>query len=80
MSETVAQIVAQLGGLSHQERVAIAHAALLSFEPEDIDAEEAWDNELVRRAEQIHSGDAVGIPTEQVFAEWRARRSIGRPD
>jgi putative addiction module component (TIGR02574 family) len=75
MSETLSQIVAQLGGLSQQERAALAHAVLLSLEPEDVDAEEAWDKELVRRAARIRSGEATGIPAEQVFAEWRRGRS-----
>lgn len=75
MSETVAQIVAQLGGLSQQERAALAHAVLLSLEPEDPDAEEAWDKELARRAARIRNGEATGIPAEQVFADWRRGRS-----
>ena len=43
MSDAVAQIVAQLNTLSQQERAALAHAVLLSLEPEDPDAEDAWD-------------------------------------
>jgi putative addiction module component (TIGR02574 family) len=74
MSETVAQIVAQLGGLSRQERAALARAVLLSLEPEDPDVEEAWDKELARRAARIRSGEASGIPAEQVFADWRRGR------
>lgn len=71
MSEAVAQIVSQLGSLSQQDRAALARAVLLSLEPEDPDAEDAWDKELVRRAERIRSGEAAGIPAEEVFAEWR---------
>jgi putative addiction module component (TIGR02574 family) len=74
MSEAVAQIVAQLGGLSRQERAALARVVLLSLEPEDPDAEEAWDKELARRVARIRSGEALGIPAEQVFAEWRRGR------
>lgn len=71
MSEEVARIVTQLGGLSQEERTALAHAVLLSMEPEDPDAEAAWDEELVRRADRIRSGQATGVPAEQVFAEPR---------
>jgi putative addiction module component (TIGR02574 family) len=75
MSEAVARIVAQLGGLSREERAILAHAVLLSLEHEDPDAEEAWDKELARRAARIRSGEATGIPAEQVFADWRRGRS-----
>lgn len=71
MSEAVAQIVAQLNKLSQQERAELARAVLLSLEPEDPDAEEAWNREVARRTARIRSGEAVGIPAEQVFAEWR---------
>ncbi len=75
MSEVVAQIVAQLGALSQQERAELAHAVLLSMEREDQDAEEAWNQELARRAARIRSGEATGIPSEQVFVDWRRERT-----
>jgi putative addiction module component (TIGR02574 family) len=78
MSATLAQILAQLRGLSQQERAALARAVLLSLEPEDPDAEDAWDKELARRADRIRSREAAGIPAEQVLAEWRRRRSWPR--
>jgi putative addiction module component (TIGR02574 family) len=78
MSATLAQILAQLGGLSQQERAALARAVLLSLEPEDPDAEDAWDKELARRTDRIRSGEAADIPAEQVLAEWRRRRSWPR--
>jgi putative addiction module component (TIGR02574 family) len=75
MSEAVAQIVAQLGSLSQQERADLAYSVLLSLEPAEPGAEEAWDRELTRRAERIRSGEAVGVPAEQVFADWRRGRA-----
>jgi putative addiction module component (TIGR02574 family) len=75
MSEAVAQIVAQLGTLSQQERAELAHAVLLTLEPEDPGAEEAWNRELARRVADIRSGHAVGVPAEQVIADWRRDRS-----
>lgn len=71
MSEAVAQIIAQLGDLSLQERAELAREVWLSLEPEDPDAEEAWKSELARRIARIRSGEATGILTEQVFADWR---------
>jgi putative addiction module component (TIGR02574 family) len=75
MSETVVRIVAQLETLSQQERAELAHAVLRSLEPEDADAAEAWDEELERRLARLRSGQAVEIPAEQVFANWRRNRS-----
>ncbi len=75
MSEAVAEIVAKRGALSQQERAALAHAVLLSMEPEDPDAEDAWDQELARRVDRIRNGAATGIPAEQVFADWHRGRS-----
>jgi putative addiction module component (TIGR02574 family) len=74
MSDAVAQIVAQLNALSQEERADLACAVLSSLEQVDPDAEEAWSQELRRRAERISSGAAIGIPAEQVFADWRRQR------
>jgi putative addiction module component (TIGR02574 family) len=75
MSEAVAHILAQLGALSQTERAEIAYAFLESLEPEDPGAADAWDDELDRRVARIRGGQAVGIPAEQVLANWRQNRS-----
>jgi putative addiction module component (TIGR02574 family) len=74
MSEAVTQILGQIRGLSHQERVAVAHAVLQTLEPEDPDVEEAWMEEIIKRVARIESGETVGIPEEEVYAEWRKSR------
>jgi putative addiction module component (TIGR02574 family) len=74
MSEAVAQIVAQIVTLSQQERAELAHAFLLSLEPEDPDVEEAWQKELARRDERLRNGEAIGIPAKEVFDELRRGR------
>jgi putative addiction module component (TIGR02574 family) len=74
MSEVVTQILAQVDCLSQQERAELAYAFLCSLEPEEEGVAEAWDAELSRRVAEIHSGKATGKPSEQVFAELRARR------
>ena len=73
MSDAVTQILEQTYKLSHEERVEIAHAVLLSLELEDPAAEEAWNEELIRRVAQIERGETVGIPAEQVFEELRRK-------
>jgi putative addiction module component (TIGR02574 family) len=73
MSEEVATIVAQLGRMSVADRAELAYQALLSLEPEEAGAQEAWDEELARRVARIKSGAAVGVPADEVFAKWRNR-------
>jgi putative addiction module component (TIGR02574 family) len=71
MSEAVLRILTQLDALSQQERAEVAHAVLCSLEPEEPGAAEAWEEELARRVAQLHSGQSVEVPAEQVFANWR---------
>jgi putative addiction module component (TIGR02574 family) len=73
MSEAATQVFEQILRLSQEKRAAVAHAVLLSLEPEGPDAEVAWNEELVRRVARIKSGEKVGIPEEQVFEEWRRK-------
>jgi putative addiction module component (TIGR02574 family) len=74
MSETVAQILSHIDTLSTEERAEVAYAYLRSLEPEDEDAEQAWDTELSRRVADIRSGKAVGKPAEQLFSELRGEQ------
>lgn len=76
MTEAVTRMVAQLDNLSQQERAELAHAVLLSLEPEpeESDVEDAWHREVDRRVARIRSGEAVGLSAEQVFSEWRKDR------
>jgi len=62
---------AQLGALPEQERAELAHFLLLSLEPEDKEVDAAWAAEVTSRVAQIRSGDAVGEPAQDVFAELR---------
>lgn len=73
MSEEVATIMAQLDGLSPEGRAELAYQLLLSLEPDEPGAREAWDEELARRVARIKSGGAVGVPADEVFAKWRNR-------
>lgn len=73
MTTAVANILSQVESLSPEERAELAQAILSSLEPEDPGVEQAWDEELERRVARIRSGDATGVPAEEVFAEWRNR-------
>jgi putative addiction module component (TIGR02574 family) len=73
MTEAAEQLKAQL---SMQERAELAHFLIHSLdEAVDADAEAAWDAGLARRMEEIRSGNAVGEPADQVFAELRKKYS-----
>jgi putative addiction module component (TIGR02574 family) len=75
MSEAVAQILTQMPGFSREERAELAYAFVCSLDSEeDMDAKQAWDIELDRRVAEIQSGQAIGKPAEQLFAELRASR------
>ncbi|MGH7174125.1 MAG: addiction module protein [Gemmataceae bacterium] len=75
MSETVVRILSQIESLNQQERAELAHAVLRSLEPEEPGAAEAWDEELARRLARLRNGQAVEVPAEQVFANWRRGQS-----
>jgi len=75
MSEAVAQILSRVEDLSQKERAELAYAILVSLEASEEGAGEAWDAELSRRVAEIRSGQAVGKPAQQLFAELRQGRS-----
>lgn len=73
---TIQQRKLELAALSEQERAELASFLIESLEDEvDADIESAWEAELNRRAAEIHSGSAVGVPSEQVFAAMRGKYS-----
>jgi putative addiction module component (TIGR02574 family) len=74
MTETAERMKHELAQLSQRDRAELAHFLIHSLDEEaDPDAEAAWDAELARRMAEIQSGQAVGEPAEQVFAEIRAK-------
>lgn len=74
MTEAVAQILERLPTLTQSERAELACAFLRSLEPDDPDAEAAWEVELARRVAEIRNGQAEGRPADQVFAALREQR------
>jgi putative addiction module component (TIGR02574 family) len=76
MSEAAERLKSELAHLPAPERAALAHFLIHSLDEEsEADAEAAWDTELIRRAEEIRSGKAVGEPADKVFAELREKHS-----
>ena len=76
MSATAEKLRSELASLSDSERAELAHFLIQSLDRGvDVDAETAWDSELIRRAEEIRSGRASGEPADKVFSELRAKYS-----
>lgn len=65
--------------LPHAQRAELAHALLLSLEPDDEDTavDEAWAEEALRRSESIRSGTVALRDWEDVHEE--VRNSIRSP-
>ncbi len=76
MSATTDEWKAELARLPVLQRAELARFLIDSLDQgEDADAEEAWDKELARRAEQIKNGTAKGEPADDVMAELREKHS-----
>ncbi len=77
MSETAERLMAELVRLPAQERAEIADRLVESLHQESENAadETAFEAELDRRLREIKSGQDVGEPAEQVFAELRRKYS-----
>ena len=76
MTETAARLQAELAGLSARDRADIAYFLLHSLEDQtDVDADTAWEAELIRRGEAIKAGQAKGQPADQIFRELREKHS-----
>jgi len=74
MSVTVTQLTEQALGLPENDRAELAHRLLLSLDevPEE-GVDEAWEEEIAKRAERVRNGTAKGRPAEEVLQELRAR-------
>jgi len=75
MTETAEKLKSQIAALSSEDR-----EELLEFLEESLyngtpiaGDEAAFDAELARRVGRIKSGQAIGIPAEQVFEELRKK-------
>lgn len=76
MTDAAEKLKPELVRLSAEDRAALAHFLIHSLggaqEPLS-NAKAAWDAELVRRGEEIKSGQAIGRPAHEVLAELRGK-------
>lgn len=76
MSETAEKLKLEASRLSIQEPAEIAPKLINSLDEEiDEDVEAAWDVELTKRLEDIHTGKAVYEPFDKVISELREKYS-----
>jgi putative addiction module component (TIGR02574 family) len=75
MTAVVSKLIPLLEPLEVSDRADLASWLIASIDapPDERDAgyEQAWDAELARRSQQIHAGEVVGIPAEEVFSSLR---------
>ena len=76
MTEIAERLKSELTQLPSQDRAELAHFLIESLDEEaDSDAETAWDAELMRRADEVAKGTAIGEPADKVLAELREKHS-----
>ncbi len=76
MTAKAERIKSELAALTTEDRAELARFLIQSLdEGEDQGVEEAWDEELKRRAVEIESGRVTGEPAENVLRELRAKYS-----
>lgn len=67
MSNLVDEIAEKIGTLSVSEKSDLLRLLLQDIDGADQDADEAWQNEVVRRVKAIHNGEAAIV----ALKEWQ---------
>jgi putative addiction module component (TIGR02574 family) len=75
MSATAEKLKTELVELSPDDRAHLAHFLIQSLPPPPGMAEDDFDAELEKRADEIRQGKARGEPVEKVIAELREKFS-----
>jgi putative addiction module component (TIGR02574 family) len=72
MSPEISDLLKRALALSVEERAALANTLLDSLEATNESVQEAWDEEVARRIEDLKTGKAVTVPWEQLHRELLA--------
>lgn len=72
MSPEVSDLLKRALALPVEERAALANTLLDSLETQNQSVEEAWDEEVARRMEDLKAGRAVTVSWEQLHRELLA--------
>jgi putative addiction module component (TIGR02574 family) len=75
-SPTLEKVRTEALNLPESDRAELAHNLVASLDsPAELDAEKAWDAEIVRRLDEIDSGTATLIDRQEFSRRMRARIS-----
>jgi putative addiction module component (TIGR02574 family) len=77
MSPEVSDLLKLALALPVEERAALANTPLDSLEVTSQSVQEAWDEEVARRMDDLKAGKAVTVPWEQLHRELLARVNEG---
>ncbi|HZS26920.1 MAG TPA: addiction module protein [Candidatus Angelobacter sp.] len=69
MSPEVSDLLKRTLALSAEERAALANTLLDSLDGTNESVQEAWDQEVARRMEDLKTGEAITVPWEQLRRE-----------
>lgn len=73
-TETLDHLRSQISTLSESERAALARELIMSLDgPRDESVEQAWNDEISRRASKVKSGKATLLSREEFRSKMRAR-------
>ena len=73
-TETLDHLRSQISTLSESERAALARELIMSLDgPRDESVEQAWNDEISRRASKVKSGNATLLSREEFRSKMRAR-------
>ena len=72
MSPEISDLLKRALALSPDERAALANTLLDSLESSNESVQDAWDEEVARRIEDLKKGKAVTVPWEQLHRELLA--------
>ena len=76
MTDPASQLLAALQALDLRDRAEIAATLIQSLDEDEAgNFDEAWDQELAKRKEEILSGKVKGIPADEVFAKLTRKYS-----
>ena len=82
MPVTLEQVTEEVRELSRPDREQLLARLIRDLDPvENLSAaeiENAWDNEIARRLEEIDSGKVKAVPAEEVFARLQAKLDEAR--
>lgn len=72
MRQETSELLKRALALSPDERAALANTLLESLDVSDSSVQEAWDEEVARRMQDLKAGKAVTVPWEELHRELLA--------